>query len=195
MYKKLQGWMDDLDQKKMEMERLSDRVRLPIYHYDSKDGYHFSFKIGDTESVDDIMELQKLSYGEDIPWQYKSVWHDLAYNPKAFYILAYAEDGTPAAFIGSWLVEEDAHITNLCVNPKYQRQGLARYLMDLLKEIAIEMDMHFLSLEVRVSNNIAQQLYIRYGFKPTRLIKEYYKNNQEDAIKMVKRIRPKLDGN
>ena len=43
--------------------------------------------------------------------------------------------------------------------------------------------------------NIAQQLYIRYGFKPTSLIKDYYKNDQEDAIKMVKRIRPKINGN
>jgi ribosomal-protein-alanine N-acetyltransferase len=41
-----------------------------------------------------------------------------------------------------------------------------------------------LTLEVRVSNIAAQQLYLKYGFQPVGTRKRYYTDNGEDALIM-----------
>ena len=41
-----------------------------------------------------------------------------------------------------------------------------------------------MTLEVRSSNTVAQNLYRKYGFKMGGIRKEYYSDNKEDAIIM-----------
>ena len=57
-------------------------------------------------------------------------------------------------------------------------------LLVALTEIAIDINARWMTLEVRVSNNVAQALYRKYGFKPAGVRQRYYSDNQEDALIM-----------
>jgi [ribosomal protein S18]-alanine N-acetyltransferase len=78
----------------------------------------------------------------------------------------------------------EAHILNICVKPDKQRQGIGRYIMNrlLLRAKAEQAEMVF--LEVRASNESAQQLYLSMGFNQVGERKNYYRSHQgrENAI-------------
>jgi ribosomal-protein-alanine N-acetyltransferase len=79
---------------------------------------------------------------------------------------------------------EEAHITNIAVDPLRQRQKIAsRVLHDLIVE-AEAMGAEAISLEVRVTNWAAQRLYGRFGFHPVGVRKNYYQEIGEDALIM-----------
>src|SRR3989304_5502912 len=68
---------------------------------------------------------------------------------------------------------EEAHITNVAVDPLRQRQKIAsRVLHDLIVE-AVAMGAEAISLEVRVTNWGAQRLYGRFGFHPGGVRKDH----------------------
>jgi ribosomal-protein-alanine N-acetyltransferase len=79
---------------------------------------------------------------------------------------------------------EEAHVTNVAVDPMHQRHKIgSRLLHDLLRQ-AVEMGAEAMSLEVRVTNWGAQRLYGRFGFRPVGIRKNYYQEINEDALIM-----------
>ena len=89
-----------------------------------------------------------------------------------------------AGFSGIWMMADEAHITNIAVRREYQGKGLGGLLLIATYDMARELKASFLTLEVRASNTIAQNLYTRYGFKQTGVRRGYYLDNKEDAIIM-----------
>jgi ribosomal-protein-alanine N-acetyltransferase len=79
---------------------------------------------------------------------------------------------------------DEAHITTIAVRPQFRGRGLGELLLVALAEIAYDINARWLTLEVRVSNNVAQTLYRKYGFKPAGIRQRYYSDNQEDALIM-----------
>ena len=57
-------------------------------------------------------------------------------------------------------------------------------LIQSLVKLCKENNIVYMTLEVRVSNLVAQNLYKKYGFKLAGIRKEYYSNNKEDAMIM-----------
>ena len=94
------------------------------------------------------------------------------------------EDGSGAlvGYGGLLVVDSDAHITTLAVDPRVRRRRLGTRLMLALVDEAFGIGAEHLTLEVRMSNEAAQQLYSRFGFAPVGLRKNYYQN--EDALVM-----------
>jgi ribosomal-protein-alanine N-acetyltransferase len=84
-------------------------------------------------------------------------------------------------YSGLWLMVNEAHITTIAVAPEYQGRGLGELLLISLIEKAIELNALCLTLEVRVSNHVAQSLYRKYTFRETGLRRRYYSDNGEDA--------------
>jgi ribosomal-protein-alanine N-acetyltransferase len=82
----------------------------------------------------------------------------------------------------------EAHILNLCVDPDYQKNGLGRHLLRHLVGVSDNTDVDMVLLEVRRSNNEAQQLYQSEGFHELGVRKAYYPadNGREDAIILAK---------
>ena len=79
---------------------------------------------------------------------------------------------------------DEAHVTNIAVDPAYHRQKIGtRLLYELIQE-ALRFGARAVSLEVRVSNWGAQRLYSRFGFRPVGIRKNYYQETNEDAIVM-----------
>ena len=92
-------------------------------------------------------------------------------------------DGEVVGYGGVMFVGDEAHVTNIAVDPDWHRRRIGSRLLVALAHIAIERGCRHLSLEVRVSNTAAQELYRRFGFAPAGIRQRYYEN-VEDAIVM-----------
>lgn len=91
--------------------------------------------------------------------------------------------GRIVGFAGLWLNGDEAHVTNVAVQPEQQRNGIATALLLALADAAIARRCLGWTLEVRVSSTGAQELYRRFGFSPAGVRARYYENT-EDAIVM-----------
>ena len=87
-------------------------------------------------------------------------------------------------FASMWVMADEAHITNIAVRQSYQRQGIGELLLILTIDLATELKTNLVTLEVRVSNLPAQNLYSKHGFVQTGLRRGYYTDNREDALLM-----------
>lgn len=87
-------------------------------------------------------------------------------------------------FAGMWHVLDEAHVTTIGVVPEYQGKGLGELLFLSLVDEAMRRGATWLTLEVRVSNYSAQQLYRKYGFTIQGKRQRYYTDNNEDAYIM-----------
>jgi ribosomal-protein-alanine N-acetyltransferase len=85
---------------------------------------------------------------------------------------------------GVWLSVDEGHITTIAVAPEYRGRGIGELLLNGLIDQALDLHADVLTLEVRVSNVVAQQLYLKYGFRPAGTRPRYYTDNGEDALIM-----------
>lgn len=100
---------------------------------------------------------------------------------------SWAENGYPPilAYGGYWLMGDEVHIVTLATHPAYRRQGLsARLLLQMIDECRSR-GARLVTLEVRVSNHAAQQLYAKLGFAEVGRRRAYYHDNGEDALLMT----------
>lgn len=87
-------------------------------------------------------------------------------------------------FAGMWLMVDEAHVTTIGVRRDLRGHGLGELLFASLVDIAIGIGAARVTLEVRVSNQSAQNLYRKYGFVDEGVRKRYYSDNNEDALIM-----------
>jgi ribosomal-protein-alanine N-acetyltransferase len=94
-------------------------------------------------------------------------------------------------FAGFWVMAGEAHITSIAVRERYRRKGIGELLMIAVIDLAITLNSTIVTLEVRVSNTNAQDLYTKYGFNKVGERKKYYLDrspsgdSREDAIIMT----------
>lgn len=92
-----------------------------------------------------------------------------------------------AGFAGMWCVYDEAHVTTIGVDPHYRGRGFGEVLLLSLFDEAARRGANWLTLEVRVSNDVAQRLYAKYGMSVQGTRKHYYSDNGEDALVMWSR--------
>lgn len=85
---------------------------------------------------------------------------------------------------GLWLSVDEGHITTIAVAPEYRGRGIGELILNGLIDQGMSLNADMLTLEVRVTNVVAQQLYLKYGFKPAGTRPRYYTDNGEDALIM-----------
>ncbi len=81
-----------------------------------------------------------------------------------------------------WTVLDEAHITILAVHPDYRGQGLGYFMVTALMQAAWQLEMEWVTLEVRVSNEVAIALYRQFDFADVGQRKRYYQNPEENAL-------------
>ncbi|KGR76891.1 ribosomal protein S18-alanine N-acetyltransferase [Ureibacillus manganicus] len=119
------------------------------------------------------------------PWTLDSFYYEMTENNFAHYIIAEDDLGNIVGFCGMWLVIDSAQITNVAVSESVRGLGIGEGLMREAIRIAKEQyNIEVMSLEVRVSNIVAQNLYRKLGFNDGGIRKGYYTDNQEDALVM-----------
>ena len=117
------------------------------------------------------------------PWDISAYYRELQ-NPSAFYLVARKGEEI-AGFGGMWTIGDEAHIVTLAVDEQYRRHGIGRLLVEALLKEARRRRAARVSLEVRVGNHPAQNLYTAYGFRTIAFRRGYYPDNGEDAAVMV----------
>ncbi len=118
------------------------------------------------------------------PWTLDSFYYEVNENKFSHYLVAENEVGELVGFCGVWLVVDAAQITNVAVVETVRGQGIGEALMREAIRVAKEANMDTMSLEVRVTNTVAQNLYRKLGFQDGGIRKGYYTDNQEDALVM-----------
>lgn len=89
---------------------------------------------------------------------------------------------------GFWIMVDEAHITTIATRDAYRRQGIGEWLLIAVLNKAIDLKANVVTLEVRISNKPAQELYSKYAFKHVGLRRRYYTDNGEDALIMTTEI-------
>lgn len=106
-------------------------------------------------------------------------------NPFVRYI-EYVIDNEKVGFLKYSLIYDRIEIDDIFVNIDKRGQGIGNKLMSYLVWKAIDNHVINITLEVRISNEIARNLYKKYGFREVALRKFYY--GDEDGILMEKQV-------
>ena len=133
--------------------------------------------------VDSLVSISKLCFHS--AWDKESFKNELQ-NGLARYVVAVV-DNIAVGFGGMWIIIDEGHITNIGVHPEYRGIGIGDKILSSLISICRDENVCSMTLEVRASNYIAQNLYKKYGFVSEGVRKAYYEDNQEDALIMWNR--------
>ena len=139
-----------------------------------------SFREMTPEDAEAVERIEKASFA--VPWSRKSFWEEAA-NERTCYLLA-LDDGEVIGYAGTWILDDEAQITNVAVEPDHRRKGVGMKLMDALIREAKKRGATRMTLEVRPSNTAALALYEKFGFVDCGRRPHYYLDNGEDAVIM-----------
>ncbi|OPJ56030.1 ribosomal protein S18-alanine N-acetyltransferase [Alkalithermobacter paradoxus] len=134
--------------------------------------------------IDDLVEIENLVF--PIPWNKDAFKKELSNKLARYVVIEY--NSKVVAFGGIWLIVDEGHITNIAVHPDYTGKGLGNVVVEGLISECRKNNILSMTLEVRRSNVIAQNLYTKYGFKMVGVRPEYYSDNKEDALIMWKEL-------
>jgi ribosomal-protein-alanine N-acetyltransferase len=135
--------------------------------------------------VADLPEVHAIELASfTTPWPTHAYRSEIETNRLASYLVARG-DGHVVGYGGVWLMVDEAHITTFGVHPGWRRQGVGRRLLLRLMDMATELGALRMTLEVRVSNVAAQELYRSFGFTIDGTRVRYYTDDGEDAFVMT----------
>jgi len=153
-----------------------------------------------------VAALERIAFS--LPWSPQAFEHEVRHNPMAHFLVlkertaarqhALAHSQTLLARIrgrsardpvigygGMWLIVDEGHICTLAVHHGWRSRGLGELLLTGLIERATALGAAVATLEVRASNLVAQNLYLKYGFAKVGVRKGYYSDTHEDAVIMT----------
>lgn len=153
--------------------------------------------------IGEVMEIEHVSFPS--PWSARAYRHELLENDLSHYFVVrprwmggaglslparirrYLRAGTRPPILGYggfWMMAGEAHISTIAVQPDWRRRGIGELLLVAMLDRATELEADMATLEVRVSNVTAQNLYRKYGFRQVGLRRRYYRDSDEDALIM-----------
>jgi [ribosomal protein S18]-alanine N-acetyltransferase len=117
------------------------------------------------------------------PWSASIFLSEIALrSTRAYFVARIGRD--VVGYAGLMMTMEDGHVTTIAVHPRWHRARIGTRLLLALAREARDRGARNLTLEVRLSNKGAQELYRRFGFAPVGVRKGYYADLDEDALVM-----------
>lgn len=157
------------------------------------------------DDVPEVMEIEHESF--PLPWPSSAYRYELLENKLSHYLvsrlvgplagqegalwaylkhsLGEGKDSIVIGYGGFWLLYDEVHISTLAVKSEWRRLGIGELLLLAMLGRALELKAELATLEVRVSNVSAQNLYHKYQFQMVGLRRRYYSDNNEDAFIMT----------
>ena len=132
--------------------------------------------------IDEICEIEKRCFSD--AWSRQSFVEELENENSVFLVIKM--DDRIVSYGAFWYIVDDAQIMNVAVDIDYKGMKISHILMDEMIKRARDKNMATMSLEVRVSNEVAINLYKGHGFEIVGVRKQYYQDNKEDAYIMFK---------
>ncbi len=165
------------------------------------------------DDIPSVLAIDQLSF--PLPWSASSYRYELTQNKNSYFVVALARDparraalnggwlaglagwlkGEDAPAVGSarpvvgyagfWYIVDEAHISTIAVHPDWRGRGVGERVLAGLLERALDLGATAATLEVRLTNTPAQNLYRKYAFEVVGRRKRYYRDNGEDALLMT----------
>lgn len=136
----------------------------------------------EVKDLDEIVKIEDSLYIDK--WTkdayLRDLENDIAYN----YVLEH--DGVIIGYYGFWIMFDNIDITKVSIRKEFQGMGLSKILLQDLFSRINNVDIETITLEVRVSNIKAINLYKGFGFEQIAIRKQYY-NDLEDAYILQKK--------
>ena len=127
-----------------------------------------------------IAEIERSCFST--PWTVEQIIS--SEDTTAFFL---AKDGEKViGYGGMYTVFDEGYVTNIGVLPEYRRKGIGSKIVRELINFSIEKSLSFITLEVRVSNVAAIELYKTFEFNEVGRRKNFYRNPTEDAFIMTR---------
>ena len=131
-----------------------------------------------------VAAIEAVSFS--VPWSLNA-FLDTVERENYRYVVA-EEAGEILGYCGFCFVLDEAEIPNVCVKAEARQKGIGRRMMSALLDIAKNLGITVLFLEVRESNAPARQLYESLGFLADGVRKKFYEQPVEDAVLMSKTL-------
>lgn len=96
-----------------------------------------------------------------------------------------------AGYVVGFLIGREFHLANFAIAPDFQQKGLGRKTIEAVFDL-LDTKAQVVSLEVRMSNCTAIDLYKKMGFETMAIRKAYYTDPREDALVMLKPLNTRL---
>lgn len=140
-----------------------------------------TFRRMTVRDLDEVLRIERASFSA--PWSRNAFAGELMDNHFAEYLVMFCGEQM-IGYGGMWVIVDEAHVTNIAVYPEFRgKQNGERLLRMMMAEAAARGAVR-MTLEVRVSNEVAKRLYRKLGFADAGLRKGYYTDNREDALIM-----------
>ncbi|MCS6885132.1 MAG: ribosomal protein S18-alanine N-acetyltransferase [Acidobacteriota bacterium] len=135
----------------------------------------------DLPAVVELEEMTGLSR-----WGYEAYKIELFYNPMSIMRVArgLTERSRVLGFVASRVTFDELHINNIAVHPDFRRIRIASELLKTVIRQSYSYGSRRCLLEVRASNEPAQCLYRKLGFRVIGRRRDYYTQPTEDALVM-----------
>ncbi len=137
------------------------------------------------EDVESMLAIERRAY--PYPWT-EGIFRDCLRVGYCCWVCE--QDGQLAGYAVMSVGAGESHILNLCVAPPLQGQGLGRFMLCHLLELARTHGADTVLLEVRPSNHAALKLYGDMGFNEVGVRKAYYPaaKGKEDAVILARSL-------
>lgn len=152
------------------------------------------------EDIPQVMNIDRLSF--DVPWSETSYRYEIKNTSYSYMVVLEYRRHRPmprwqrwlnltpvpecriVGYGGMWFIQGEAHISTIAVHPRARGRGWGEVLLAAMVQRGVRLGATEVGLEVRVSNETAQNLYRKWGFQIADVKKGYYRNNDEDAYDM-----------
>ena len=142
----------------------------------------FSTQLMEYEDVPVVAEIEKKCFSE--PWSENALISHLSKPYSRSFTVKYLNK--PVGYICCDYIVDEMYIGTIAVDENMRRRHIADKLLTMMIDLCEYLGALVLTLEVRVSNEAAQNLYKKYGFKNLGVRKGFYSKPKEDAYIMTK---------
>ncbi len=136
---------------------------------------------------DRVIKIEKAVF--PAPWKRRDF--EFARNRKNGFCQVVMVECEVAGYVVGFLIDREFHLANFAIAPDFQHKGWGRRTLKAVFDL-LKTKVRVVSLEVRMSNWVAIDLYKKMGFETIAIRKAYYTHPREDALVMLKPLNTRL---
>jgi len=156
--------------------------------------------------VSTVIAIERLSF--PTPWPASAFLYELRQTDSYYYVLLQSavhrnvhpdrgwrhwlhrisglpEEDQVLGYVGFRFRGDQAHISTIAVHPDWRGRGLGELLLLTALEKALTQRASSVTLEMRVSNDVARRLYHKYGFQLQGTLTRYYRDGEDAQLMAV----------
>lgn len=148
---------------------------------------HYRFRKMSEGDLPEVLVIERSTY--EFPWS-ETIFKDCLRVNYRCYIVESADTAAVQGYAIMTVAAGESHILNLCLDESLRGYGIGRGLLAHLVEDARRNRADTMLLEVRTSNKIAIDLYLKTGFNEIGRRNAYYpaKRGREDALILMRAL-------